>query len=61
MGHGRLEDVDGSLAVARGTVKIRLVAGAGGVTVSAAMKTLSAKAEISRLAIGKMIFQTVEN
>jgi hypothetical protein len=41
--------------------KIALVAGAFGVTVSAAMKTLSAKAKISGLAVGEMIFQTTEN
>jgi hypothetical protein len=32
-----------------------------GVTVSAAMKTLSAKAKISGLAVCEIIFQTAEN
>jgi hypothetical protein len=41
--------------------KIALVAGAFGVTVSAAMKTLSAKAKISGLAICEMNFQTARN
>lgn len=38
--------------------KIALVAGAFGVTVSAAMKTLSAKAKISGLAVCEMIFES---
>jgi hypothetical protein len=38
--------------------KIALVAGTFGVTVSVAMKTLSAKVKISGLAVCEMIFQT---
>jgi hypothetical protein len=40
-----------------GALKIPLVAGAFGVTVSAAMKTLSAKAKISGLAVCEMILR----
>jgi hypothetical protein len=49
------------LGTSRAPGKIALVAGAFGVTVSAAMKTLSAKAKISGLAVCGMIFQTAGN